>query len=634
MTVLRAADLLQLPAGALDPAENAGLVRAGSEQINFRHPLVRSVIYEAAPVSQRQRAHSALASALPGEGDADRRVWHQAMATLTGDEQVAAALEASARRAQQRAGHGSAATAFERAAALTPDEAHRGPRLGAAAQAAWDAGQVERARTLIARALPLADEHLRARLLYLRGVIEMSCGSIDHASATLIEAASLSDEPSLTLRMLYAAAEGAVDTGDLARLRDIGLRASKITAKRVRDQLSSAVVRGLVALFTGEHERASAAFSEALSAAADLGDDPEALLWAVNAAWLDDDIGASLRFAARSADLARQQGLLSLLPAALNQQAMELLRTSSFRHAYAAAEEGYLLSVDLGHGGGWHLNTMAYVEAIWGREADARHHAEQVLAIARTRQDMVLEVVAHAALGLLALTASRPAEAAAELLKIAPAGWPELPPIAAIASVPDADAIEAIVRAGLPRRLADEPLARIRAWAELLPGTARRSVLARCEAMLATRPPGQAFTEALELAGALSPFERARTELLYGEWLRRDRTRIQARTHLRAAAELFRALGTPCWAQRAEAELRAAGETTRKHEPPALGQLTPQELKIAELVAQGQTNRDIAAQLFLSPRTIDYHLRKVFSKLGIASRAELIRRDIIQQRYS
>jgi DNA-binding CsgD family transcriptional regulator/tetratricopeptide (TPR) repeat protein len=625
LTVLRAAALLQIPADALDPAENAGLVQTRSGQIIFRHPLVRSVIYQEAPLSQRQRAHAALADALPGVHEADRRAWHQALAASTSDEPVAAALEALAERARQRAGHASAATAFERAAALTRDSPRLGRRLAAAAQAAWDAGQAERARALIARALPWADGHVRARLLYLRGVIEQSCGSLDQAVITQLEGARIADDPSLTLKMLYVAAEGAIDTGDLTRLRDIGRMASETTAPTSRDRLGRAVVTGLAALFTGEHEQAHAAFDTAVALAGEFADDPHAQIWAVNAAWLADDTGASLRFATRAVDLARQQGLLSLLPAALNQQAMELLRNSSFSRAYAAAEEGYLLSVDLGHGEGWHLSTMACVEAIWGHEADARRHSEQVLAVAHARGDMVLSVVAHATLGLLALTAGRPAEAASVLLAISPPGWLELPPIAAVASVPEADAIEAIQRAGQPRELAEAPLARIRAWAKLLPNPARRSVLARCEALLGARPPDQAFAEALGLAHAISPFERARTELLYGEWLRRDRKRAQARTHLRTAAELFRSFGTGSWAQRAEAELRACGETTHGHTPPPLDLLTPQENKIAELVTRGLTNRDIAAQLFLSPRTIDYHLRKVFTKLGIASRAELIR---------
>jgi DNA-binding CsgD family transcriptional regulator len=167
--------------------------------------------------------------------------------------------------------------------------------------------------------------------------------------------------------------------------------------------------------------------------------------------------------------------------------------------------------------------------------------------------------------------------------------------------------------------------ARYRAWVLRAPTDARRSLLARCEALLASRPPGEAFAEAAGLAGSLPPFQRARSELLYGEWLRRERKRTEARARLRAAAELFRTLGTVVWAERAEAELRATGETARKREPSTADQLTPQELQIASLAAEGLTNRDIAAQLFLSPRTIEYHLRKVFTKLRIASRTDLIR---------
>ena len=623
--VLAAADLLKVPADALSPAETAGLINTGGGVLRVRHPLVRSVVYEGAPLRQRQRAHAALAESLPGDQDADRRIWHQAMATLTGDEQVAAALEASARRTQQRAGHASAATAFERAAALTVDQSSKASRLAAAAQGAWDAGQAERARALIARAFPLAAAHLRAQLLHLGGVIEASCGRSARAVTMLLEGADLSDDPSLTLEILHQAAEGAADTRDLARLGAISSRVSNTPARTLRDQLSRSVVLGIAALFGGDPAEAQMAFARGLTLTAEFDNDPMAQLWAVNAAWLDADIGAALRIAERATALSRSHGLLSLLPAALNQQARELLRTSSFAQAYAAADEGYLLCADLGHGWGWHLNTMACVEAVWGREADARKHTTQVLEFAHARGDSLLTMAAQAGTGLLALTVGRPADAARILLEISARDWSDLPPSVAVVSNPDADAIEAVLRAGQPCDLTDAPLARIRAWTGHYPAAARTSVLARCEALVGTRPPDAAFTEAVELGRALAPFERARTELLYGEWLRRKRKRTEARGHLRAAADLFLALGAHPWAQRAEAELRATGETTRKRTLPALGQLTPQELKIARLVAEGLTNRDIAAQLFLSPRTIDYHLHKIFTKLGITSRAELIR---------
>jgi DNA-binding CsgD family transcriptional regulator len=186
------------------------------------------------------------------------------------------------------------------------------------------------------------------------------------------------------------------------------------------------------------------------------------------------------------------------------------------------------------------------------------------------------------------------------------------------------DAIEAAVRAESPEMAAarlDDYRERVRA----APTRSRQALLARCEALVGVRDCDEAFGETIEAGPALRPLQRARTELLYGEWLRRERRRIDARGHLRNALEMFRALGAAPWAERAEAELRATGETARKRDISAVEQLTPQELQIAGLVTEGLTNKDIAAQLFLSPRTVDYHLRKVFTKLGITSRTELIR---------
>ena len=622
-TILRAIAELQLSADALDPAESAGLIRTVGGAINFRHPLVRSALYEGAPLSQRQRVHAVLANVLSGDEHADRRVWHQAMGTLVRDEEVAAALEASARRALRRAGHASAVTAFERAADLTVDGSRLAPRLAAAAQAAWDAGQPDRSRELIGRALPLGDRELCAGLLHLRGVIELRCGSLRDAVAILIEGARSSADPSLALEMLHEAAEAATDMGDRSRVKELVALAQDLPAVSTRDQFSRAVLIGFATLFAGDYELARSLFDDALTMARDLDDDPRAQIWAANAASSGFDLGAGLPFATRAVDLARRQGLLSLLPTALAHQAMELLWNSSFDLAYAAAEEGYLLSLDIGHGSGWHLAQMACVEAIWGRETDAREHAEQVLALARGTGGTVLTTSTRAALGLLELTVGRPDEAATILLEITKAERPDTHPAIAMASVPNA--IEAVVRAGRPIELLDESLSRFRSWVVRAPTDARRSVLARCEALLGQGPPGEAFAEAIELSGALAPFQRARSELLYGEWLRRERKRAESRVHLRAAAELFHSLGAVLWEERAEAELRATGETARKREPSTLDQLTSQELQIAGLVAEGLTNREIAAQLFLSPRTVEYHLRKVFTKLGVASRTELIR---------
>jgi DNA-binding CsgD family transcriptional regulator len=622
--VAGAAAELELSADALDPAETSGLIRATGGVIKFRHPLVRSALYERASLSQRQRVHSALASALSGDQHADRRVWHQAMAAVGGDEEVAAALEASARRAQLRAGHASAASAYVRAAELTVDESRLVPRLTAAAEAAWDAGQADRARALIVRALPIAEGMLRARLLHLRGVIESRGGNMRDAVSTLIEGADASSNPSLTLEMLLETADAAVEMGDRARVAELGARASKLPTRTARDQFSREVLIGFAELFAGEYERARARFDDALRLAGEL-DDALVQVWAAWAASLGLGLGAGLPFATRAVELARRQGLLSMLPIALDQQAAELFRNSNFDLAYAAAEEGYRLSLDLGQGLGWHLMTMARVEAIWGREAEAREHAEQVLSLAQRGGDTGLATTARATLGLVELTIGRPEAAANSLLELA-AELPDTVPIIVPTVIPDT--VEAVVRAGLASELVDEPLAAFRAWVLQAPSDARRAQLALCEALAGHRPAEEAFTEAIALSGALPPFQRARGELIYGEWLRRERRRADARVHLRAAIELFRTVGATPWERRAEAELRATGETARKRDPSTLDQLTPQELQVARLAAEGMTNPQIGAQLFLSPRTVEYHLRKVFSKLGIASRNELIRHGV------
>ena len=620
-SALQACAELGLDPDALDPAESAGLVRTSGARVEFRHPLVRAAVYELAPFGQRRRVHTALASVLSGDEHVDRRVWHQAMATVSGDEEVAAALEASARRARLRGGHASAATALERAAELTVDGTRLTPRLAGAAEAAWDAGQPERALELIARALPAADTQLRARLLHLRGVIEARCGSARDAVATLLEGAEHADAP-LALTMLHEAAEVVGAVGQLALLREIGERAARLRADDTRAEFSKLILVGAGALVGGELERARATLDAAIALASQLEDDPRAQIWAANAA--GGEHGKGLHFTSKAVEIARSEGLFSVLPLALQHHAKQLLRTGRLDLAYAAAEEGYALSIELGHGAGWHLATLAYIEAIRGDEQAAREHAEQALALAQRSGDVYLGAGARAALGLLELTLGRPPKAAEVLLEITAPDRTDLTYVATVG--PAVDAIEAVVRGGLANEQAEAPLQLLRDWAQHAPTDANRSLLTRSEALLGTRDAEEAFAEAAGLGRALTPFERARTELLYGEWLRRRRRRSDARAHLREAAELLRSLAAQPWAERAESELRATGETARRREAATLDQLTPQELQIAGLVAQGLTNREIASQLFLSPRTIEYHLRKVFTKLGLASRAELIRR--------
>jgi DNA-binding CsgD family transcriptional regulator len=625
--VLRAAATLELPADALDPAEGSGLISITDTTITFRHPLVRSALYRGATLSQRRQAHAALASALRGDDHADRRVWHQAMATLTGDEEVAAALEASARRAELRAGHSSAATAYLRAAELSTDDARRVQRVAAAAHAAWAAGQPDRARDVIGRALPLATGQMRTELLHLSGLIEEHTGSVREAFGLLAEAADASTDSSLTIELLFEATDAASFVGDPAAVLELGQRVTRISPADDLDRFKIAALSGFVRAYAGDYDQAQALITDALRRA-DTVTDPRVLMWAADAPSASKGLGAGLPYVNRAVDHARRNGLIGLLPLVLRRQAMELLWLSQFDLAYAAAQEGYRLSVDLGYGSSGHLVNMAAVEAAWGHEQEARAHIEEALTLSQRRGSLFPAIGAEWTLGLIELTAGRPAEAAERLLAITSSDHPHHNPLIALEVMPDA--VEAGVRADR-REQAAARLQSLRERVAAAPTEARRALLARCEALLGERNPQEAFDEAIALGSGLPPMQRARTELLYGEWLRRERRRADARVHLRAAIDILRRLGAVPWAERAEAELRATGETARKRDASAVDQLTPQELQIAGLVADGLTNREIAAQLFLSSRTVDYHLHKVFTKLGIASRTELVRDGLPHQ---
>jgi DNA-binding CsgD family transcriptional regulator len=627
--VVGAAGEAGLPANALDSAEQAGLLRTVGGALAFRHPLVRSALLESSTHSHRRDAHAALAAAMSSAEHADSRAWHRALATLATDEEVAGALEASARRSQTRAGHASAATAFARAAELSADEGRRTGRFGAAAEAAWAAGQPERARELIARALPLATGERRAQLLHLRGVIEARTGDVRSAVAVLLEAADTSEDASLTLELLTEATEAAAYAGDYAQAAGIGARASAIEPRGETDRFRVVALGGMAAELAGDHERAAPLLQEAVRRAEQL-EDPRALIWAALMATTGGSLGEGLNWATRAVMIAREQALLSVLPVALWQQSAGLTGQGRFRLAYAAAEEGLRLASDFGHrwAATWNLASLATLDAVRGEESRTRAHAEEAIELATTSGATLIAGFAEWALGQLELTVGRPSEATDRLMRVTALERPDLNPLVAIPPIPDL--IEAAARSGRLDETADR-LDRYTAWVKDSPSPARLSRLARCRALAEKGDERGQFEAALAPYAGFSPFQLARTELLYGEWLRRERDRREARRHLRRAADLFRQVGAPPWEERAETELRATGETVRRRDPLTLDQLTPQELQIAGLVAAGMTNRQIAAQLFLSPRTIDYHLRKVFSKLGVVSRTELAHMGVPEQ---
>src|SRR5262249_52761628 len=323
-----------------------------------------------------------------------------------------------------------------------------------------------------------------------------------------------------------------------------------------------------------------------------------------------------LPYSTRAVAIARQRGLLSILPLALWAQANALMGLGRFNLARSAAEEGIRLASDSGHrsGASWNQIVVAMLDALRGNEAAAREHAREAIELAGIGGASLILCHAEWALALLDLTLGRPDEATDRLLPLSDPDRPEWNPLSGLWSIPDL--IEAAARSGRLEEAA-ERFDRYREWTQDSSSAARRSIFARCRALLGDGDVREHFEAALAPDPTISPFHVARTQLLYGEWLRRDRHRREARQHLRRAADLFRQVGAPPWEERAEGELRATGEKARKRDPSTLDELTPQELQIAGLVASGMTNRQVAEQLYLSPRTIDYHLRKVFSKLGL-----------------
>jgi ATP/maltotriose-dependent transcriptional regulator MalT len=493
--------------------------------------------------------------------------------------------------------------------------ASRGRRLSRAANAAYLAGQVERASDLVSRSLPIADQAERARLLGLRGVIDGYAGLLEDAVRTLLEGIAVSEDASLRLQMLLEACGMAMYLADYEQLRRLCDRASGYSPVADTDRFVVTLLAGAAAELDGDYTRAVELTVHATEIAARL-DDAHCLIWASAAAGRAGTWGDGLPYANQAVRVARERALVSTLPYALQAQASQLLGLSRFDLGYSAAREGWTLAQHLGlpSMASWTLADLATIDALRGDEAQARAHVAELQAFSTRTASMITAGIARA-LGMLDLGLGRPSEALDQLLASVGSVRPESNPMVVL-GVPDA--VEAAQRS---QRLQDvtDHFDRFEDWVERFPNRARLALLARSRALMEEFDAERHHAQAVELADALSPFDRARSELVYGEWLRRNRRRVDARRHLRAALDAFEQLAAlPC-ADRARSELRASGETARKRDPSTRDQLTPQELNIAGLAAGGLTNAEIGAQLFLSPRTIDYHLRKVFAKRSVAS---------------
>jgi DNA-binding CsgD family transcriptional regulator len=609
-----AAELLGLEAMLLEAAQLTDLVTIDGAAVAFRHPLLRSAVYHDAGAVERREVHRALAH-VAGESEPERRAWHLARAIEGPDAEVADELERSAARTLRRSGHAAASSALERAADLSPRETDRARRLAAAADAAWRGGDTGRASALLdaAERIGALDRTTRLDVRQLRGSIEMRAGSPEEGARLLTGTAAEAVEldPARAVPLLAAALCATYHAGDHASFARLVAISSRLppSGQPIGDLLPRAAPDG----------GADLARLEEL-------DEPVLLVLASDLALGLGDFELSRRLRRRAVTRARALGAAGSLAWALEDLTLEELSHGQLTLAEAYAQEGRRLALEAGYRNCAcrHLAHLAQLAALRGHEEETRRLAGEVLSEAVPRQLGREAASAHAALGLLAVGAGRASEALDRLEPVwSPGALPRHDGVA-VASTPDL--VEAAVRAGRPERCRDR-LEPYLTWAEESPSAGTRAVAARCRALLASDAEAERhFLEALRLhRGCERPVESARTELLYGEHLRRERRRLDARPHLRSALETFERLGLAGWAARAGAELRASGESARGPGPSAMERLSPQELQIVRAVAEGATNREIAAQLFISPRTVAYHLRNVFARLGISSRGELIR---------
>ena len=628
-TIAEALASLGVDRGTLEPAEDAGLLVLAEGRVSFRHPLVRSAVFHAAPPSERRAAHRALAEALRARGDAERLAWHLAGAALGVDEEAARALEAAARQAEERSSYAAAAAAFERAAHLTADEDARPRRLYAAADAALRAGRADDALTLLAEPLAQAsDVRLKAASLRLQGRISYLAGRPRVAGAALMEASRLLEEIDrrLAVEICTEACSAQLGLGDADGILTAAERAHELAGPLPDGNLHDvvALTRGWALCYAGRSDEGLPLLREAVSTATTL--DPAGLMRISGALeWLDRSRDG-YRHACRDVSQARADGAIGLLPYLLYQQAWHANRAGLLSEGYAAASEALSLAQELDL---WlpriqALLVLAAITARRGSEADCLRYAEEVRRPLDEAGLSGYRVWLRDSLGLLAVGLSDPDGAARELGTAARA-LEELG-IHSRGMVPRAELAEIHARAGNAED-AEAALGAFEASLETQ-SPVGRATAARARALLASDDElDERFEEAFALhEDSDDRWSLARTRLAFGERLRRSARRRDAREQLKLALETFEAQRADAWAERVRAELRASGETLRRRKSWEEEELTPQELQIAIQVARGMTNKEVGAALFLSHKTIEFHLGRIYRKLKMHSRAELIRR--------
>jgi len=617
----RAAGMLDLGIAASGPAVDAGLLDV-TGRITFAHPLVRSASYRSASTEDRRRVHGALAEATDPERDPDRRVWHRACSAQAPDEDVAAELERSAGRAQARGGVAAAAAFLERAASFSPDEESQARRSLAAAEAKQLAGAPQTASTLLAAAVDGPLEAIDGALAErLKGQIALDLRRGGEALPLLLDAAARLEgvEPAIA-RETYLEALTAASFVNVEALGRAAEAARNALAPEDASSADDLMLAGLGLRFTEGYTAGAVLLKRALRAYRDEDSSTAAdVRWPGIARRVAPDlfdVDAWRDLARRSVQLARDRGALGVLPLALNNLAVLRTFDGELEAAAALVEEADAIADVTGAGripfgrlilAGFRGDESAVSEQI---------EADTATAIARG-EEYLLKVGEHVrALLCNGLGRYEAAQAAAE----SASEWDTL--CQAVWSL--TELVEAATRCG-KTGLAASALERLTERTQAAGTDWALGIEARSRALLSEGPSAdELYLDAIDrLGGCRIAPEQARAYLLYGEWLRREGRRVDAREQLRTAHDMLTAIGMDAFAERARRELAATGEKVRRRVAETRDELTAQEMQIAELARDGHSNPEIAAQLFLSARTVEWHLRKVFAKLGISSRREL-----------
>ncbi|MFD4462127.1 AAA family ATPase [Nocardia sp. NPDC058480] len=653
--VLRAASALGTSLQDLQPAQDAGMVATDGQSLTWRHPLLRSAVYQGSALTDRLAAHRALADALVDDDAADLRAWHLACAATGPDEHTATALERTADRARRRHGYHGAMTAYDRAAALSTDAGARVRRLVLAAETATEAGLGDRAERLADRAESLShrtefdaakrefdraetdptsrpgegatfgseETEFELRLDLVRAQAEFAGGKPGSAHRRLMSAAvaARATDPRGAARILTKAVHTAWYLGS-DELDEVA--AVLTTLRLVEDDPATPIVRYLSGSVAGQ--RVADLRDAAAAAKASGADSPADLVQLCGSGLV---VGQDEQVEELSGELireCREQGRIGLLAPLLFFRSEGLSFGGRPRESRIAAEEGLRIARDIGQAQ-WVSQIhafLAYLAALHGDSTSCRDHADRAVAEELGGPGAVGASWAHAAMALLALGEGRLEQARTELahMTIEPARHH----VIGLRTLPDQ--IEVAVRLGETDRATDA-LDRLTHWSQRAGQEWIAALAARGRALLADGSDAeQHFIAAL---AANRPFDEARTRLLYGEWLRRDKRKVDARAQLEQAMNVFDRLDATPWSQRARTELGALGVGTgARASGGPLRLLTPQESQIVRLAAQGLSNREIAARLFLSHRTVGHHLYKAYPKLGVLSRGELSALDLTE----